>query len=195
MAATEADWRAEVDHVLREGEEDLNLHDMSLGAEGAAEVAENLRGSTNAVKVLTLEDNKIGDGGAQSVAELLRSNPPALEEVDLSYNDIGRNGISALADALRHNTTVRTLDLDCNKGVDPDPKWGGSAAEAAAGIASLVAAINVNATLREVDVSFNDDSNPHQKTIDAALADTEGRRAGRERFLTGPLTKAARKSD
>jgi Leucine Rich repeat len=166
----------------------LRLNSRFLGDAGAAEVAEKLRGTSNASKLLILNDNKIGDEGARAVAELLRSNPPALEVVGLNHNFIGRDGIAALAAALRENTTLQVLHVGRNKGVDPDPQWGGTEAEAAAGIDSLVAAIGVNTTLERSWVD-----NSAQKTIDAALADTEGRRAGRERFLTGPLTKAARK--
>jgi Leucine Rich repeat len=193
-AAEDWDWRVAVDRVLREGGKELYLMNASLGDEEATGVTEKLRVSSNAVKKLYLGWNKIGDGGARSVAELLRSNPPALKVVTLFENNIGRDGIAPLAAALCHNTTVRRLNLDCNKGVDPDPKWGGSEAEAAAGIDALVAAIGVNTTLEKVWVDSSGASR-HQKTINAALADTEGRRAGREHFLSTPTTKAARKRD
>jgi hypothetical protein len=190
MAAAQ-DWRAKLDRVLHDGEETLALNFKSLGDAGAAEVAEKLRGTSNAVKMLWLCNNKIGDGGAQSVAELLRSNPPALKVVHLVYNNISRDGIAVLADALRHNTTVRSFYLGSNKGVDPDPKWGGTEAEAAAGIDSLVAAIGVNTTLQTVFVGT---VNPHVKPISAALADKDGRLAGREQFLADlPMTKSAGK--
>jgi hypothetical protein len=187
-----ADWRSEVDRVLREGGDTLHLTFKFLGAEGAAEVAEKLRGNSSAVKQLYLGGNKLGDGGVRSVVELLRSNLPTLEAVGLDKNDIGCDGMAALADALRENTTVRRLYLGGNKGVDPDPQFGGTVAEAAAGVASLVAAIGVNTTLEVVWVGNN---NIHQQAIRVALADTEGRRAGRERLLTGPVTKAAHKRD
>jgi Ran GTPase-activating protein (RanGAP) involved in mRNA processing and transport len=183
-------WRAVVDRVLREGEEQLDLSSLFLGAEEAAEVAEKLRGSSNSVRKLALHRNQLGDGGARAVAELLRSNPPALVEVNLSDNNIGVDGISALADALRDNTAVRDFLVAFNKGVDG--RASGSKVEAAAGIDSLVAAIGVNTTLEEVCVANVVD--PPQGAIDDALEDTEGRRSGRERFLTGPVTKAARKS-
>jgi Leucine Rich repeat len=124
---------------LRAGDVELNLQQKSLGADEAEEVAEKLRGTSNAVKTLYLNSNTIGDDGARSVAKLLRSNPPALEKVHLHYNDIGRDGIAALAEALRENTTVWELYLWGNKGVDPNPEYpefGGSEAEAAAGIES-----------------------------------------------------------
>jgi Leucine Rich repeat len=189
-----ADRRAEVDRVLREGEEALYLDSISMGTEGAAEVAEMLRGTSNAVKRLYLGGNKIGDGGALAIAEFLRSNPPALETVYLNENNIGCDGIVALADALRENTILQELCLWGNKGADSDPRLGGTEAEAAAGIDSLVAAIGVNTTLEEVLVN-NSGTSDHPKTIDAALADTEGRCAGRERFLNGPATKSVHKSD
>jgi Leucine Rich repeat len=193
MAAA-AGWRVEVDRVLCDGNEELYLSNWSLCTEGAAEVAEQLRGTSNAVQMLDLSNNKFGDGGARSVGELLRSNPRALEEVDLGDNDIGRDGVAALADALRVNTTVRQLYLDRNNGVDP--QWGGSAADAGAGVDSLVAAIGVNTSLQMVDVTSMMGPNPHQATINAALADTQGRRAGREQFLADlPMTKSARKHD
>jgi Leucine Rich repeat len=170
------------------------LNNMSLDAAEAAEVIEKLRGTSNAVKKLWLSFNTIGDGGARAIAELLRGNPPELEEVYLSHNNIGRDGIAALGDALRENTTVRRLYLHQNKGVDPHPWWGGREAEAAASIDALVAAIGVNTTLIEVDVRGLG-NNPHQKTIDAALADKAGRRTAREHFLSTPVTKAAGKRE
>jgi Leucine Rich repeat len=191
--AAKEDWGAEVDRVLREGEETLDLAGKFLSDVDSATVAEKLRGSSNSVEYLELSRNRISDGGARAVAELLRSNPPALEFVSLSDNRIGGDGISALAAALRENTTVRVLYLGGNKGVDPDPHWGGIEAEAAAGIESLLAAIGVNTTLEKVGVNVFP-VNPYQKPVNAALADTEGRRAGRELFRSDlPMTKSAGK--
>jgi hypothetical protein len=206
MAATK-DWRAEVDRVLREGKEDLDLDGCSLGDAEAAEVAEKLRANPNNVKQLHLYRSKIGDAGATALAALLRqdngdgssdaesasetgdsgSGGAALEWLNLQLNAIGRKGIADLSDALRHNTTLKCLWLIDNPGVDAEKS---SEAEAAAGIDSLLSAIAVNTTLELVSVGLPTD--PHQKTIKAAMADTEGRKRGRERFLSGPMTKAAR---
>jgi Leucine Rich repeat len=206
MAATK-DWRAELDRVLRAGEEKLDLRECSLGDAGAAEVAEKLRANRNNVKNLYLGGNKIGDAGATAIAALLRQNNgdgssdaesasgmgdsgsggAALEYLYLHFNTIGRKGIADLSDALRHNTTLRELWLARNPGVDAAKS---SEAEAVAGIDSLLSAIAVNTTLTTVRVVLS--SIPHQKTIEAALADTEGRKRGRELFLSGPMTKAAR---
>jgi Leucine Rich repeat len=182
-------WRARVDRVLGEGEELLDLRGDFLGDDGAQEVAQRLQGSPNLVKELWLFNNNIGDAGAGAVAELLRSDPPALEKVSLNFNKISPGGIAALADALRENTALKELLLYGNAGVVRTD------AEASAGIAALVAAIGVNVTLEKVDVSPLQGPKPHQATIDAALADTGGRCAGRERFLAGPTTKSARKND
>jgi Leucine Rich repeat len=206
MAATK-DWRAEVDRVLREGKEDLDLDGCSLGDAGAAEVAEKLRANRNNVKKLELDGNEIGDAGATALAALLRedtgegssdgesasetgdsgSRGAALEYLYLQSNVIGRDGLADLSDAVRHNSTLQWLLLTGNPGVDAKR---GSEAEEAAGIDSLLSAIAVNTTLRTVSVGLS--SNPHQKTIEAALADTEGRKRGRELFRSGPMTKAAR---
>jgi Leucine Rich repeat len=207
MAATK-DWHAEVDRVLREGEDELNLSQCSLGDAEAAEVAEKLRANRNSVNDLNLAfNNKIGDAGATALAALLRqdngggssdaesasetgdsgSGGAALEYLQLQFNAVGRKGIANLSDALRHNTTLLELYLFGNPGVDARKS---SEAEAAAGIDSLLSAIAVNTTLVLVHVDY--DGNPHKKTIDAALADTEGRKRGRELFLSGPMTKAAR---
>jgi hypothetical protein len=50
----------------------------------------------------------------------------------------------------------------------------------------------VNTTLERVVVN---DFSPQKKAINKALADREGRRFGREQFLFGPTTKAARPQD
>jgi Leucine Rich repeat len=204
MAATK-DWPAELDRVLREREERPKLVKCSLGDAGAAEVAEKLRAKPNNVKQLDLSVNEIGDAGATALAALLRqdngdgssdgesacemgdSGGTALEWLNLGVNAIGRKGIADLSDALRNNTTLQVLLLDFNPGVAAAKS---SEAEAAAGIDSLLSAIAVNTTLRTVSVGGL--SNPQKKTIKAALADTEGRKRGRELFLLGPMTKAAR---
>jgi Leucine Rich repeat len=188
------EWRQELARALSEGSTELDLDEMSLGDDGAAEVADGLRGSSfNNVDELSMAENMIGDAGASALAELLRSNPPALGHMSLADNLIGQVGVTELSDALRVNTTVRYLYLAGNKGVD-DSSEGGSKAEAAAGIASLVAAIGVNTTLDQVHVyGYMGIPAPHQQTIDAALADSAGRASGREQFLAGPLTKAAHK--
>jgi Leucine Rich repeat len=204
MAATK-DWRAELDRVLRAGEGKLDLSQCSLGDAEAAEVAEKLRANRNNVKELHLFYNEIGDAGATALAALLRqdsgdgssdaesasetgdsgSGGAALEILYLQFNAIGRKGIADLSDALRHNTTLWGLFLARNPGVDARKI---SEAEAAAGIDSLLSAIAVNTTLTRVHVGVDG----HRKTIEAALADTEGRKRGRELFLSGPTTKAAR---
>jgi Leucine Rich repeat len=205
MRATK-DWCAELDRVLREGEEKLELQQCSLGDAGAADVAEKLGADRNNVKELELPCNKIGDAGATALAALLRqdngdgsdgdqsasgmgvsgSGGAALVYLHLQFNFIGRKGIADLSDALRHNTTLQWLYLAGNPSVDAEES---SEAEAAAGIDSLLSAIAVNTTLKRVSVGYG---NSHQETIDAAVADTEGRKRGRELFLSGPMTKAAR---
>jgi Leucine Rich repeat len=161
-----------------------------------AVIVEKLRAATsNAVKELNLNDNALGDAGALHVARLLGRDDDnrggaSLEEVYLDDNDIGHDGVEILADALRHNTTLLELTLEGNPGVDASVE-GSSDADVAEGIDELVSAIGVNTTLKWVRVNISQ-SHPHQKRLNAALADTEGRRAGRDRFLAGPLTKAAR---
>jgi Leucine Rich repeat len=196
MAAADEDWRATLERVLRKGKSQLGLYNRFLGDAEAVEFAERLRGDGgNGLRRLWLSTNKIGDGGAFAIAELLQSDKCALEEVYLSDNDIGPDGIAALADALRQSTAVTKLYIFGNRGVDASAE-GGSDADAAEGVASLVSAIGVNTTLKAVVVeSPVFDPTPRQKALDAALADSEGRRRGRERFLTGPLTKAARAKD
>jgi Leucine Rich repeat len=189
-------WRADLEHILREGKAELNLYNFALGYEGATEVAARLIASSgNAAEVLNVEENAISDAGAAAIAEFLRSDPPDLEHICLSFNKIGAEGIAVLSDALRVNTNLRWLHLGQNPGVDGSHP-NSSDAEAAAGIAALVSAIGVNTTLMTVSVDGLM-GNPHQKTVDAALGDTEGRHRGREKFLAGPdpVTKAARKSD
>jgi pimeloyl-ACP methyl ester carboxylesterase len=181
------EWHAELYHLLREGGERLDLKGRSLGAAGAAVVAEEL--PLSAVRNLHLDSNGIGDQGAASIAELLGAGASSVEVIYLQLNDIGRDGIEALATALKRNSTLRGLHLSGNKGVDPNV---GTEAEAAPGIEALISAIGVNTTLEAVEVG---DFNPQQNIVDAALADTERRRLGRGKFLAGSVTKAAHKTD
>jgi Leucine Rich repeat len=200
MGSAAPEWLAEVERVLREGKDILGLTDVSLSDAGAVEVAEKLHGS--AVIRVYLGGNAICNTGAAALAELLRDdgsgrendankekNVPPLEFLQLATNGIGSDGIAALADALRNNTTLKELRLNQNPGVDASI----SETESAIGIDSLVSAIGVNTTLKKVVVGTVSD--PNQKRIYAALADVDGRRLGREKFLTGPLTKAARARD
>jgi Leucine Rich repeat len=197
-------WRAVLDRALREGEETLDLSRLPLGNPGAAEVAERVLNASGKVclRRLDLQSATVGDVGAAAVAELLRNrnddhdgdkcgNIP-LEILSLQGNGIRLAGIKALADAVKRNSCLRVLNLWDNPGVydDPDPQVG-SEVEEKSGIEALVAAIGVNTALEHVPVHI--ESDPRQQAIDAALADSEGRRLGREKFLTGSLTKAAHK--
>jgi Leucine Rich repeat len=194
MAAVEggvSDWRVELERVVREGEPILVLQNMFLGDFEAGEIAETLR-TCHTVKTLELGWNNIGNIGAIAVAELLRSDSgaTALEVVNLSRNEIDLPGVEALANALKENTTLRDLHLFRNPGVEPSGK--GTRAQDPAGVRLIIAAISVNTSLEYVFVSS---LGPDHPTIDRALADKEGRARGRERFLSAPLTKAARKTD
>jgi Leucine Rich repeat len=203
LATREPLWRDELDRVVRsgggeeEGEEGaiLDLQKRHLGDAEITQVAERLsQGDAQHVKFLNVHGNCFGDAGAASIAELLREasgKKAALECVNLTSNCIGPEGILALAGALRENSTLTQLSLWRNPGVDAR---GGlsNGADAAAGVDSLVAAIGVNTTLQIVDVGR---FSPHNKTVLAALADTDGRHLGRERFRARPLTKAVRKSE
>jgi Leucine Rich repeat len=195
VGAPSAEWRDQLEHVLREGAAILNLEDMYLGNAEAVEIAARLRGSKTSVTRLNLDFNEIEDAGASAIAELLRADNgecediSRLEWVELATNSIGRGGVAALADALKYNTSVKRLWIGWNPRVDPIV-GDSSDGEAEAGINSLVSAIGVNTTLETVGVAPQ-----FQRGVDALLADKEGRRRGRERFLTGSLTKAARKRD
>jgi hypothetical protein len=141
----------------------------------------NLDLSSGCSTELQLEANEIGDSGAAAVGKFLRGSAAGSELVDLSWNVFGRKGVAALADALRYNTTVKELLLAGNPGVDSSEE-GSSEAEALAGAESLVIAINGNTTLETVLINY-DCTDPYQMMIDAALADTDRRARGRERFL------------
>jgi Leucine Rich repeat len=192
--AADDDWRAELERVLARDADDLVLNTVvSLGDAEVVEIAQRL--SASSVKTLCLSLHQIGDRGAAALAELLRSGACALEWLALDFNQIGSDGVIALADALRENVTVKELYLAGNIGVDARAT-GSSETEAAAGIASLVAAIGVNTVLEKVDVAGDFvPATPHQKTLDVALGHLLQRQLGRERFLSGPVTKAARKKD
>jgi Leucine Rich repeat len=198
-------WRAELDRVLSEGENQLNFYGETLGDTGAAELAGVLQNGGKTVKRIYFGNCGIGDAGAAAIAELLRDNNGGqekgeditggidLEVLNLQDNTIGRAGVEALATALKQNTTLQYLWLRGNLGVDPS-KEGGSELEAMAAVTSLVAAIGVNTTLEKVSVSLTNMSEL-QQSIERALADNAGRRRGRERFLSGPMVKAARTND
>jgi Leucine Rich repeat len=193
MAGEEEQWRDILAKTLQESEKSLELNYMSLGDAEAAEIREELvRDRHHSVRELWLLSNNVGDPGAVALSGLLYESEgfPGLEILDLGYNDIGPTGVGALTDAIRHRgATVRELWL----GVSPDVVSGSADSEAQR-IASLVAAIGVNTTLKRVFVGgFSNQE--HQETVNAALADAEGRRSGRERFLAGPVTKAARPRD
>jgi hypothetical protein len=79
--------------------------------------------------------------------------------------------------------TGAVLFLFGNPGVDA-AQTGSNDADAASGLASLIAAIEVNTTLERLDLA------QHNMAVDAALADTEGRRVGRAR-LSGSLRARA----
>jgi Leucine Rich repeat len=179
-------WREKVQRALMKGGL-LSLTDEFLGDAEVAEIAQMLRESAgNEVKYLHVDMNDVGDAGAVAVAELLRGNPP-LETVLLGCNKIGADGIAALADALCENTHVKELILWANRGVDAE-RPGSSDEEAAAGVESLVAAIAVNTTLERVAVGGK---NPHQKAVDAALADSHRG----DQYDPGQLTKSAGKTE
>jgi Leucine Rich repeat len=176
------EWRVELDRVMREGEEELDLTRMALGDAEVSQIAETLRGGNAPVCELRLGFNAFGDSGALALAGLLRENNPSLKLLDLRYNDIDYAGMGALADALKHNSSVGKLHLQGN----PNQGLGRSV-----GVDLLVGAINVNTTLEAVNVS----GVPQVEAVGAALRDMEGRIRGRERFLSGPLTKAARTTE
>jgi Leucine Rich repeat len=191
------DWRAELERVVREGERELDLRDMPLGGDGGiVEIAEGLRGST-AVTAVSLVRCAVGDGGAVALAEiLLRGDTTGhegesgggIKELTLSHNSIGLEGVEALADALKKNTTLEHLGLSGNPGLDPSVKNG---SRADAGVEALISAIGVNTTLSGLSGAH---AMAHRIAINKALRDSEGRRRGKERFLAGPSTKAARAS-
>jgi Leucine Rich repeat len=200
-AAKVDEWRDELDRALSSGDEQLFLFAKSLGDAEVAEIAQRLRGSDgNAVRKLFLGFNDFGDHGAAAIAELLCHNgggggggdngeyEVTLEVVSLQNNAIGRDGIEALAGALKHNNSVRELGLEGNPAVNAFAENFNNP-DVVASIDYLVSAIGVNTTLEIVSLGG---FNPRQEILAAALADVEGRARNRERFLSGPLTKAAR---
>ena len=124
------------------GVRDLALHYNSIGAGGAAELAEALKLSSCGVTELTLYSNPLGvegvelvaaalcenasvtaidlgssgmaDGGARCVAAMLRSNR-SLTDLHLDYNGIGEGGGAEIAAALESNTTLLNMWLHGNE--------------------------------------------------------------------------------
>jgi Ran GTPase-activating protein (RanGAP) involved in mRNA processing and transport len=181
--ATSASWRVSLEDVLREGDGKLDLRRSDLFDEDAATIAERLRGSNSSVTRLFMGGNNVGDKGAAALAELLRDNG-GLRLLDLSENKISGEGVRALAGSLKQNNSLSTLWLMMNT------FWLETGAVAA--VESLVSAIGVNTALDRV--LFGPSSNRHQKAVNDALADVEGRRRGREQFLSGSV-KSAHKRD
>jgi hypothetical protein len=189
----DGDWRAEIDRVVREEDDQVFFDNKFMSEREVEEAVQWLRGGKTRVRRLHLQNNSVfGNAGAAALAELLQDNGgengTAVEEVFLFDNEIGCEGVGALADAIRHNTALRSLLLRTNRGVDP--VYG--EADAKTGIEALISAIGVNTTLELVSVGAE---NRFQELVDAALADVAGRLRGREHFLSMPLTKAARTSD
>jgi hypothetical protein len=87
LAATHADWRQELERVLREGDEDLYLCGLYLGPAEAEEVGKALRKQRKAVR--RFPPNKLGKRGAKAAAELLRRDTCVLEEVSLNNYSLG----------------------------------------------------------------------------------------------------------
>jgi Leucine Rich repeat len=174
-----AQWRPELERVVRGQNSDLELLSMSLGDSEVVEVVQTLSANPNAVKTLNLGGNAIGNAGAAAIANLLRHGSGcALEELYLFRNHIDAVGITALGDALRNNTSLRLLFLRGNPGIEGD---GGL--ETAAAVESLVSAIRINSTLETIRVDMSS-SAPHQQAVEAALADRDGRRRRRELYLS-----------
>ncbi|EOD32724.1 hypothetical protein EMIHUDRAFT_42817, partial [Emiliania huxleyi CCMP1516] len=88
---------------------DLNLGNNEIRDEGAAAIAEALRGN-RVLTDLNLGNNEIRDEGAAAIAEALRVNG-VLTKLYLAFNSIGDDGAEALASALRVNGVLKNINL------------------------------------------------------------------------------------
>jgi Ran GTPase-activating protein (RanGAP) involved in mRNA processing and transport len=102
---------------------ELCLVDCGVGDEGAAGIAEGLRGNSNNNNnsnqtLLTLglaENPDIGDAGFRALGAALASSTTALAELSLTSCGGGAGGVEALCEGLRANKTLRVLDLGHNR--------------------------------------------------------------------------------
>jgi Leucine-rich repeat (LRR) protein len=163
---------------------ELNLGNNSIGAAGAASLADALVVNST-VAQLDLTANSIGDAGAASLAEVLRVNT-TLTELYLSQNSIGAEGAASLAEALGVNTTLMGLNLGVNSIGD-------------AGAASLADAIRANTALRGLNLGDNRISDAGASSLEAAVTSNPFALvpitpAQRLAFFTGHLRRPAQKS-
>jgi Leucine Rich repeat len=94
------EWCAELERVLRSGEDMLNLKNMYLGDADVARVAEMLSGTGGGqVKKLMLSANRIGEAGLLALERLLESTGCVLEHV--GFNEVGSEFIKRVAGALK----------------------------------------------------------------------------------------------
>lgn len=63
---------------------------------------------------LNLRLNRLGDEGGQAICRALMKNA-TLVEIDLSGNDMAEPMAAIMSQVVMHNSTVKTLDLSCNR--------------------------------------------------------------------------------
>ncbi|KAL1503443.1 hypothetical protein AB1Y20_011931 [Prymnesium parvum] len=119
----------------------LDLYKNDIGAEGAAHIAEALK-TNETLTSLGLDNNGIGAEGAAHIAEALKTNK-TLTSLHLQYNDIGAEGAAHIAEALKTNKTLTSLNLGSNR-------------IGAEGAAHIAEALKINKTLTSLDLQGND---------------------------------------
>jgi hypothetical protein len=118
----------------------VDLEGANIDAEGAAALAEALKGNTS-VTSINIENNRIGAEGASALANALKENT-SVTDFNLAINRIGAEGASALADALKLNRSVMSLHLFDN-------------AIRAKGALALADALKVNTSVTAIDLEGN----------------------------------------
>uniref|UniRef100_A0A8C5HPG3 T-complex-associated-testis-expressed 1 n=1 Tax=Gouania willdenowi TaxID=441366 RepID=A0A8C5HPG3_GOUWI len=124
---------------------ELNLGSTGLTSPTALTLSEALEQNTTLRKI-NLSCNKLGEGG-QAFGKTLLNNKTLLE-LDLGATGLTTSTASPLSDALEHNTTLRKINLSCNK----LGQVGGKALECA--MAKNSSIIECDLQMTEVDQKF-----------------------------------------
>jgi Ran GTPase-activating protein (RanGAP) involved in mRNA processing and transport len=99
----------------------LDLSGNELGLQGILHLFGKGLSNRSRLRRLYLSDNAITDSSLHHIgAALSQEVPPRLEQLDLSWNAIGNPGVNFLTEALQRNSSLRTLNLSGNIGINDE---------------------------------------------------------------------------